>query len=243
MNHSFQFRFMANTVVATLLSFVLAVPVTVRADFMLPDEIRDKVEVVSTFDSRQVSTVIDKAAYAEQQRVSTNLIGNALKPEGKGGVYEGKVVRVTQAFPLFRVYTQKKDPRTGLNNRFGGWWTHIPPAKGTSKGDYRRHYEICGSFNPDLDRVVKCRIYPGALLLIGPGQSVDEQTCGKPGESYAADTGMENLQIFLFAMFSHRFTISDEKTPLQDVDHYIGCPVESVDRTFEWYTGERGADN
>ncbi len=241
MNHVFSSDAMARVVVALLLQLVLIVPASVRADFTLPDAIRDKVEVIATFDSKQVSIATDKAAFAEKQRIFSELIGNAQKPEGKGGVFEGKVVKVRKAFPVFRVYTEKKDPRTGWNNRLGGWWTHVPPAKGTSTADYRKRYEICESFNPGLDRVVKCRLYPGALLLIGPGQSVDEQLCGKPGERYAADVGKENLQIFLFEMFKHRFTVNDDKAPLPDVDHYIGCPAESDDRTFGWYSGEKGA--
>ncbi|NVN90183.1 MAG: hypothetical protein HXX11_06225 [Desulfuromonadales bacterium] len=229
-------RCIAHRAALALSVFVLMLPAAAQADFPLPREIRDRVEVISTFDAKQVLIPTEKATFVEQQHVATNLISSALKPEGKGGVYEGKIVKVKQAFPIFRVYTKRVNPQTGRNNRFGGWWTSLPPGKGMTTIEYRKRYEICDSFNPDLDRVVQCRIYPGALLLIGPGQSVDESTCGKAGESYTADSGKENLQLYLFEMYSHSFTIRDDQTPLPDIEHYIGCPVEAVDRSFDGYS-------
>ncbi len=237
MNQKRAFHLTVNTPIIAILALILIFPNAGRADFPLPNEIRDKVEVISTFDTKQVVTAAEKAGYAEQQHVYTNLIGNALKPEGKGGVYEGKVVKVKKSFPIFRVYTKKENLQTGRNNRLGGWWTHVPPGKGISKSDYRRHYEICKSFNHDLDRVVQCWIYPGALLLIGPGQSVNDETCGKAGESYASDTAKENPQIFIFEMYNHSFPSLSDQTPLKDTEHYIGCPADSEDRSFEWYSG------
>jgi len=236
MNRKAPFLFPANTTIIATLALILVLPVLSRADFPLPDEIVDNVEIIATFDSKQVVTPTEKAGYAEQQHIYANLIGNALKTEGKGGVYEGKVLKVKKTFPIFRVYTKRENPQTGHNNRLGGWWTHVPPAKGISKSDYRRRYEICESFNHDLDRVVQCRIYPGALLLIGPGQSVTEDLCAKPGESYASDTKKENLQIFVFDMYNHSFQIRDALAPLKDTEHYIGCPAETDDRLFEWYS-------
>jgi hypothetical protein len=230
------FHSKGNAAAAAILAFFLTLPNTGQTDFPLPDTIRENVEVLSTFDSKQVVTATEKANYAEQRHVYTDLIGNALKPEGAGGVYEGKVLEVKKGFPIYRVYTKKGEPETGRNNRFGGWWTHLPPGRGITKAEYRRRYEICESFNRDLDRVVQCRIYPGALLLIGPGQSVSEGTCRKPGESYASDTGKDNLQIYIFDMFKHHFLSPNGETPLQDSERYIGCPAESDDRSFDWYS-------
>jgi len=232
------FHFIGSALTIAALTSIFILPKSSRADFLLPNAIRDNVEVISTFDSKQVVTPTEKAEYAEQQCVYTKLISNALKSEGNGGVYEGKVLRVKKIFPIYRVYTKKEDTQTGRNNRFGGWWTHVPPGKGVSKSDYRRRYEICESFSHDLDRVEQCWIYPGALLLIGPGQSVSEVTCGRPGESYPADTGKENLQIYIFEMFKHNFLSQNEQTPLKDIEQYIGCPAESDDRSFEWYSEE-----
>jgi hypothetical protein len=226
------------SVVASVLLVLLAllIPGVGRADFLFPPEIRDNVEVVASFDRKQVVIPTEQAAYAEQHRVATALIGNTLMAEGKGGVYEGKVVKVRQAFPLYRVYSAGEYARTG-RGRVGGWWTPVPPAKGVTPAEYRRRYEICQSFNPDLDRVVQCRIYPGALLVIGPGQSVDEETCAKAGESYAADGEKRNLQIYLFEAFRHQFTIADDQTPLKDIERYIGCPADTSDRAYDWYSG------
>ncbi len=230
------FRLIVKTPIIAILAFVLFLPTSGQADFPLPGEIQDKVEVISTFDSKQVVTPTGNAGFAEQQHVYANLIGNALKPAGEGGVYEGKVLKVKKTFPIFRVYTKKANPQTGRNNRLGGWWSFVPPGKGMTKADYRKSYEICESFNPDLDRVAECWIYPGALLLTGPGQSVDAGLCGKPCESYAADTGKKNLQIFIIQMFDHAFLSPNQHAPLEDIEHYIGCPPESDDRSFEWYS-------
>jgi hypothetical protein len=239
----FSFHFIVNAAATAALAFTLILPKTSQADFLLPNTIRDNVEIISTFDSKQVVIPTEKAKYVEQQYVYTNLIGNALKSEGNGGVYEGKVLKVKKTFPIYRVYTKKENPQTGRNNRFGGWWTHVPPGKGVSKSDYRRRYEICESFNHDLDQVEQCWIFPGALLLIGPGQSVSEDTCGKPGESYASDTGKENLQIYIFEMFKHNFLSQNEQTPLKDIEQYIGCPAESDDRSFDWYSEGKAPSN
>lgn len=236
MNQRCPYRGSGNAIGLLLLALLSMLPGAGRADFLLPAEIRDRVEVLATFDPTQVVTVTEQAAYAEQRHVARDLIGDALKPAGKGGVYEGKIVKVSQAFPLYRVYSVKEYARTG-RGRIGGWWTHIPPARGVSRLEYRRRYEICESFNPDLDRVVQCRIYPGALLVIGPGQSVDEGTCGKGGESYVADSGKRNLQIYLVEPFRHQFTIRDAQAPLQDIERYIGCPADTADRSYDWYSG------
>ncbi|HET6420937.1 MAG TPA: hypothetical protein VFG19_12305 [Geobacteraceae bacterium] len=233
MNQKLPFRFIMKTPIIAILAFILILPTVTRADFPLPVEIRDKVEVISTFDSKQVATPVEKAGYAEQQHVYTDLIGNALKPAGKGGVYEGKVLKVKKVLPIFRVYTKKTNPQTGRNNRFGSWWTFVPPGRGITKTDYRKGYEICESFNPDLDRVAQCSIYPGALLLMGPGQSVDSNTCGNPDESYPADIGKNDLQIFIYQMYNHAFQTPDQHEG--DVN-YIGCPPETDDRSFEWYS-------
>lgn len=229
-----------HVLIVALLALLLLCPEAVRADFLLPPELRDRVEVLATFDSGQVLLATRLAAYAEQHQVATNLIGSALMPEGKGGVYEGKVVKVKEPLWLYRVYSAKEYARTG-RGRIGGWWTSLPPGRGVSRAEYRRRYEICRSFNPDLDRVVRCRIYPGALIVVGPGQSVDEQTCGKAGESYAADGEKRSLQIYAFEAFRHQFVIDDEGSPLQDIERYIGCPVEAADRPYDWYAAGEGA--
>lgn len=229
-----------HAVVVALFALLLVAAGTVQADFLLPPEFGDRVEVLATFDSRQVVIPTERAVYAEQQGVATTLIGNALLPEGKGGVYEGKVVRVKEPLALYRVYSAREFARSG-RGRVGGWWTPLPPARGVSRPEYRRRYEICESFNPDLDRVVACRIYPGALLVVGPGQSVDEQTCGRTGESYAADGDKRYPQIYLFEAFRHQFVMGDERTPLQDTELYLGCPAAADDRSFDWYAGEREA--
>src|SRR5208337_3445602 len=115
MKQKISFHFIGNAMAMAILAFVFILPKTGQADFLLPNTIRENVEVITTFDSKQVVTPTEKAKYAEQQHVYTNLIGNALEPEGNGGVYEGKILKVKKIFPIFCVYTKKGDPKTGRN--------------------------------------------------------------------------------------------------------------------------------
>lgn len=38
-------------------------------------------------------------------------------------------------------------------------------------------------------------------------------------------------------------TIRDEQTPLQDIEHYIGCPSDAADQPYAGIPGERGRGN
>lgn len=115
------------------------------------------------------------------------VIGSAVKPEGQGGVSDGLVVRTTADIPVYRLWNgpEKKDAR-GNTNRLGGWWSYDAPKGPVEK--YRKDYEICKSWN-DLTWVATCTLKAGAVVVIGPGQSVSAETCGDPTgqEKYAAN--------------------------------------------------------
>lgn len=115
------------------------------------------------------------------------VIGSAVKPEGQGGVSAGLVVRTTHDIPVYRMWNgpDKKDAR-GNTNRLGGWWSYDAPKGPVAK--YRKDYEICQTWN-DLAWVAKCTLKAGAVVVIGPGQSVSPETCGDPTgkEHYAAN--------------------------------------------------------
>lgn len=115
------------------------------------------------------------------------VVGSAVKPAGMGGVSDALVIRITQDINVYRMWNgpTKIDAR-GNTNRLGGWWAYDAP-QGTVN-DYRTNYEICQGWN-DLTWVAKCTLKAGAVVAIGPGQSVAADTCGDPTgkESYPAN--------------------------------------------------------
>jgi hypothetical protein len=117
----------------------------------------------------------------------------AVKPEGAGGLVDGLVVKFTSDVPVFRMWSGPEvvDAR-GNTNRLGQWWSWNHPA-GT-QADYRRRFEVCTAWN-ELDWVVGCTLKAGAVVTVGPGQSVSAEVCGKPNESYPANP--QDWQIYV----------------------------------------------
>src|SRR5262249_55391113 len=97
------------------------------------------------------------------------------------------VVRLTQDLTVFRMWNgpAKKDAN-GRTNRLGQWWAYDAPH-GTQQ-QYRSDYEICLAWN-DLTYVAKCTLKKGAVVAIGPGNSVSPKTCSDPRgkETYPAN--------------------------------------------------------
>jgi hypothetical protein len=138
---------------------------------------------------------------------------SAVKPEGMGGIAAVLVVRITEDIPVYRMWSgpDKKDAR-GNTNRLGGWWSYDKPIGLVAK--YRSDYEICQAWN-DLTWMADCTLKKGAVVAIGPGQSVSAETCGDPTgkESYGPDSA--NWQVYVDKPWSR----PDE----------IACPPESAD--------------
>lgn len=111
-------------------------------------------------------------------------VQGAVKPAGQGGVSGALVVQLSQDLPVYRMWNGPV--ATGNDNRMGGWWAFDAP-KGTREG-YRRAYEICGTWN-QLVWVASCTLKQGAVVAIGPGQSVSAPTCADASgyESYEAN--------------------------------------------------------
>ena len=111
----------------------------------------------------------------------------AVKPAGQGGVSAALVVQIIQDIPVYRMWNGPDDVNAqGNTNRLGSWWSYDAP-RGTVE-DYRVAYEICRDWNK-LKWVATCTLKAGAVVAIGPGQSVSAQTCGDPtgAEQYPAD--------------------------------------------------------
>lgn len=109
------------------------------------------------------------------------------KPPGQGGVSEAQVVRLTRDLPVYRLWNgPAKVNSAGQTNRLGPWWSFDPPTGAVSS--YRNNYEICLSWN-DLTWAARCTLKKGAVVAIGPGQSVAVETCNNPAgpEQYGAN--------------------------------------------------------
>lgn len=143
-------------------------------------------------------------------------LASAVKPAGDGGISRGIVVRLTADVPVWRLWSgpAKKDAR-GNTNRLGQWWAYDAP-KG-SQQDYRTAYEICLAWN-DLTWVAKCTLKKGAVVAVGPGQSVTAKTCGDVTgkESYAANE--RDWQVFVSKAYAR-----------VGADKELDCPADSAD--------------
>jgi len=143
-------------------------------------------------------------------------LAGAVKPAGEGGLSEALVVRLTADIPVYRMWSgpEKKDSR-GNTNRLGQWWSYDAPT-GT-QASYRAAYEICEDWN-ELTWVVTCTLKAGAVVTIGPGQSVSAATCGDETGKEQYPANPNNWQVF----------VSQAWTRL-GADKELECPDEARD--------------
>jgi hypothetical protein len=136
---------------------------------------------------------------------------------GVGKVTQPYVVRLTRDMPVYRLWSGPavKDPE-GHTTRMGEWWTFDRPT-GT-RASYRERYEVCEKWNT-LRFVAQCTLRRGAVVVIGLGQSVNDETCGEPGgrEHYLANA--RAFQVYIHAAWTH------SGTP----NAMLSCPDESQD--------------
>lgn len=141
-------------------------------------------------------------------------IDDAIEPEGDGGISKGLVVELLTDVPVWRLWNGplKKDS-SGNTNRLGQWWAARAPA-GT-RDQYRIDYEVCVAWN-DLTWVAGCTLKKGAVVAVGPGQSVSAQTCGDPSgqEAYPADP--THWQVFIYQPWTRMGTELDCPPETQD---------------------------
>lgn len=160
-----------------LLSLSACAPMAVEGDALpLPPSLAGKVTVLVPSDP----------AYVQAN------VGSAVKPAGQGGVSGALVVKLSQDLPVYRMWNGPVT--TGRDNRMGGWWAFDAP-KGTREG-YRRAYEICGTWN-QLQWVATCTLKQGAVVAIGPGQSVSAQTCADPSGYETYDANGRDWQVYV----------------------------------------------
>ncbi len=145
-------------------------------------------------------------------------LGGAVKPAGQGGVSAGVVVELTEDMPVYRLWQDPPPPGAAYNNRIGGWWSFDKPY-GSREG-YRRAYEICGQWNA-LNMVASCKLTKGAVVVVGPGQSVSPYTCNDASghESYEANDS--DWQIYVDSAYKNPALVC----PPQSAD-YVDDPSE-----------------
>jgi len=109
------------------------------------------------------------------------LLKQALKPSGKGGVCSAAVFRVTKATDVYRVY----DATNGASN-YGRWWSFEYPTG--PRDAYRAINAICEEWGP-LDRLIACEVRTGSEVVVGTTQSVSCKNADYPKNNH--------LQVFI----------------------------------------------
>lgn len=163
---------------------------------------------------RALAALGDPVADADPDHARAGLTA-AVKAPGAGGVSEGYVVRLAEDLPVYRLWNGPEvvDAR-GFTNRLGPWWAAEAPRG--SEARYREDYAVCEAWN-QLRFEAACTLKAGAVLVIGPGQSVSADTCGAPAESYAAQP--DRWQIYI-----HQPWARGEE---------LVCPPEAQDRPVD----------
>lgn len=131
--------------------------------------------VSTSQNSQQPSTVAEQATcsgtveppaeFAAYLAPTTDdtLLQSALGDPTKGGLCQGKVYKVTQAFTIYRAWNS-----TNPGSEKGSWWALYEPQGSTAQ--YRTNYEICYQWSP-IDMMTRCQIASGTVIVIGTGQS------------------------------------------------------------------------
>jgi hypothetical protein len=162
-----------------LLGASACAPVAVADDALpLPPSLAGKAVVLTPSDP----------AYAQAN------VSGAVKSAGQGGVSGALVVQLSQDLPVYRMWNGPTAVAAGNDNRMGSWWAFDAP-KGTREG-YRRAYEICGTWN-QLTWVATCTLKKGAVVAIGPGQSVSANTCADPSGYETYDSNRNDWQVYV----------------------------------------------
>ncbi|NML15940.1 hypothetical protein [Azohydromonas caseinilytica] len=120
---------------------------------------------------------------------------SALKAPGQGGVLGVAVVRIREDLPVYRLWNGPavRDAR-GNTNRLGGWWSADAPSGTVAQ--YRSDYEVCQTWN-QLTWLARCTLRRGAVVAVGPGQSVSAQTCGDASGQESYPPNRQGWQIYI----------------------------------------------
>lgn len=149
------------------------------------------------------------------------MAASAVASPGNGGISRAVVLRIVEPVTVWRLWSGPEVRNAeGRTNRLGRWWSWVPPSGPVDR--YRSDYAICLSWN-DLTWRAACRLRPGAVVAIGPGQSVAPQACSESGrvaERYASKPEVWQLYV-------HRFV--GDGADLECPDESLDVPVDSED--------------
>ncbi len=135
------------------------------------------------------------------QNCTQEILENAIKMDGKGGISSGILVRLTDDMDVYRMWD---GPNSAVkSNRIGAWWTAERPS-GKAE-DYRIKNAVCKDWN-DLTWVAKCTLKKGSLVAVGPTQSMN---CEKSGKNYSANN---TQQLYVDNSPQHIQCEEDQKT-------------------------------
>jgi hypothetical protein len=137
----------------------------------------------------------------------------AVSAPGKGATSAALVVRLKEDVPVYRAWSgtePSEHPRQA--DRLGQWWSFDDP-RGLTRESFRRAYGVCSAWN-QLRKVATCRLLKGAVVAVGPPQSVDASTCGT-AEAYPPN--LAAWQVYIHRAWERKDLV---------------CPPEQQDRDF-----------
>lgn len=149
-----------------------------------------------------------------------------------GGVCTGKVYSVTKEIPVYRVWNgagagalAERDP-----SPLGRWWSFSKPRRNVE--DYRKDNAICTDWTPYLNRLTRCTLQRGALIMVGPGQSAH---CKDPNEQYEQS---DVNQVYLPAPWEkmRNFVTCNP----QDTEPFPACGGAVKELDARYYTEQAG---
>lgn len=126
--------------------------------------------------------VLDSCNSSCDEGCESEILKQAIKEPGQGGIASGVLLRLTDDVPVYRLWNgpDAKLNAYGGTNRIGSWWSADKPAGNVTQ--YQRANAICQEWN-DLAWEVKCTLKKGTVIAVGPTQSAN---C-KIGDSFQAN--------------------------------------------------------
>jgi hypothetical protein len=166
--------------------------------------------------SRALASSLEFVGPDDKDYAAADATGGTGDP-GDGKVSKPFVVRLRHDLAVYRLWAGPTvRDALGRTSRIGQWWTFDRPS-GTLAG-FRRRYEVCVQWD-SLRWVAQCTLRRGAVVVIGPGQSVSAQTCGDATgrESYPAND--RDWQVYIHEAWNRTGTPSGD----------LSCPDQSRD--------------
>jgi hypothetical protein len=186
---------------AVVASVGCVAPATRAVRGAIPDPVRSSLTFLSTNDS----------AYSAADPMG------ATGAPGEGRVVRAFVVRLEKDIRVYRLWSGPDVlDRSGHTSRLGSWWTFDRPTG--SRDSYRRRYEVCEGWNT-LTWVASCVLRKGAVVVIGFGQSVSENTCDNRERHESYPQNDRDLQVYIHNAF--------QRTSLEPPE--LLCPEQNQD--------------